>query len=464
MRTLVQLILLSLLLVSCTVFKSRETRSARKIRHEVAHSAVFSNGFTGFTLMDPGTGKTLADFNGNRYFLPASNTKIFTLATCLKVLGDSVPGLKATTFKDGTETINYLKPTGDPTFLHPYFKDWQPVYQFLVNLSGPATLDFNNFNDTRLGPGWAWDDYSEGYSAERSAMPIFGNVMTIQKKDSSWALYPFNHLDKWGWNLMQEGTINDLPSYSNPLRSAESNEIYIPSQENFTKGFSKDIPFRTAAFVINDMLRDTIQKSNISTIRSFTKEEEIEEKERIPEDLKWRTLYSTPVDTVLRRMMHHSDNLIAEQMLLVCAGVKFNLLKQDTVINWMIDSTLTVLAQRPRWVDGSGLSRYNLMTPQSMAQVLLKLWQEQPHERLLSLFPAGGVNGTIVDWYAGKAGKPYVFAKTGGMTGVQCLSGYVVCKSGKVLIFSFMHNNFVGSRRPWKTEMQRILELIHERF
>ena len=96
--------------------------------------------------------------------------------------------------------------------------------------------------------------------------------------------------------------------------------------------------------------------------------------------------------------------------------------------------------------------------------MLLKLWREQPHERILSLFPAGGISGTISDWYAGKDGKPYVFAKTGGMGGVQCLSGYVVCNSGKVLIFSFMHNNFVGGSRDWKLEMQRLLEQIHERF
>lgn len=177
-----------------------------------------------------------------------------------------------------------------------------------------------------------------------------------------------------------------------------------------------------------------------------------------------KVLYSAPLDTVLRRMMHQSDNFIAEQMLLVCAGQKFDILQQDTIIKWMLDSVLTTLPQRPRWVDGSGLSRYNLISPRDLAQVLLKLWKEQPRDYLLSLFPAGGVNGTVADFYKGKNGKPYVFAKTGGMSGVHCLSGYVVCKSGKTLIFSFMHNNFVGSNRAWKEEMQRVLEMIWEKY
>lgn len=177
-----------------------------------------------------------------------------------------------------------------------------------------------------------------------------------------------------------------------------------------------------------------------------------------------KVLYSTPLDTVLRRMMHQSDNFIAEQMLLVCAGQKFDILQQDTMIKWMLDSVLTSLPQRPRWVDGSGLSRYNLISPRDLAQLLLKLWKEQPHEFLLSLFPAGGASGTVADWYKGKNGEPYVFAKTGSMSGVHCLSGYVVTKRGKMLVFSFMHNNFVGSNQAWKEEMQRILEMIWGKY
>jgi D-alanyl-D-alanine carboxypeptidase/D-alanyl-D-alanine-endopeptidase (penicillin-binding protein 4) len=204
-------------------------------------------------------------------------------------------------------------------------------------------------------------------------------------------------------------------------------------------------------------------QGNFSKLLSDTLKVEIEELtgfefEYVPNN--WHTFYSAPLDTVLRRMMYQSDNFIAEQMLLVCAGQKFDILKQDTMIKWMLDSVLTNLPQRPRWVDGSGLSRYNLISPKDLSLVLLKLWNEQDHAYLLSLFPAGGMNGTVSGWYKGKNGKPYVFAKTGGMSGVTCLSGYVVTARGKTLIFSFMHNNFVGSNKEWKAEMQRILESI----
>jgi serine-type D-Ala-D-Ala carboxypeptidase/endopeptidase (penicillin-binding protein 4) len=464
MRTPVHFFILALVLSSCTIFKSRDTRSALKVKSAVACSPVFSKAFTGFTLLDPVTGKTLTDYNGYKYFTPASNTKVFTLATCLEVLGDSVPGLKATTYKEGSETINYLKPTGDPTFLHPEFAAWQSVFQFFKYCSGPTTLDLNHFNAGRFGPGWAWDDYNEDYSPERSPMPIFGNAIKIQKIDSAWQFFPLNDSDNWGWNLMREGTIKDLPNYKAPLREERSNIVYLSKDMLIRPGFSAQIPFLPKPNVVQLLLNDTTGKNNISIQESYFKEEEQAVDNLIPKTLIWQTIYSTPIDTVLRRMMYQSDNFIAEQMLIVCSSTKFDLLQQDSIIKWMLDSVLTSLPQRPKWVDGSGLSRYNLMTPQSIAQVLQKLWTTQPHERILSLFPTGGVAGTLSNWYAGKDGKPYVFAKTGSMGGVHCLSGYVICKSGKTLIFSFMNNNFVGSNRAWKVEMQRILEKIRLLF
>lgn len=445
-------------LVSCVTSRRSERCFSKKIRKEVEHSDVFNRAFTGFALLDPETGKTLVDVNGSKYFTPASNTKILTLATCLEVLGDSVPGIKISKSGEGNDAYYLFKPTGDPTFLHPMFKEWQPVFHFFEKC-GPAEFDLDVFQDTRFGPGWAWDDYNEGYSPERSAMPIFGNVRTIRKKDGVWHHLPFDDGDRWGWNLVRRNDIKDLPDSGEPLREEKSNIIYIPPGETLPDGYMKNIPFLTShEFALYDLLRDTLGSGHVTTNLSFFREK------KGGDSLSWRTLYSTPLDTALRRMMYQSDNFIAEQLLLLCAGQKFDILQQDTMIKWMLDSALTNLPQRPRWVDGSGLSRYNLISPRDLSLVLLKLWKEQPRAYLMSLFPAGGMNGTVSGWYSGGNGKPYVFAKTGSMSGVHCLSGYVVTERGKTLIFSFMHNNFVGSNKAWKQEMQRVLELIHDTY
>ena len=411
---------------------------ARRIQREVKKSPIFNRAFTGFTLMDPETGHILADVNGDHYFTPASNTKILTLYTCLKVLGDSVPGLEYQTVQQDRHSTIVIKPSADPTFLHPRFQAWQAPFFFLKNRPDSILL-FQQPEIERFGPGWAWDDYPYGFQPERSTFPMYGNVVRLNKNEDVLDIQPpfFKH------------DFVELPYYLVPpelKRSEFENQWLVPLID--IKINERGLPFThvNPARLLSDTLGKPVGETSNYAFKN--------------EQNSWQTRYSTPLDTVMRRMMHQSDNFIAEQMLLVCAGKKFNVLEQDTLIQWMLDSVLTDLSQRPKWIDGSGLSRYNLMTPQSIATVLLHLWREQPHDALLSLFPAGGVDGTLSDWYGGKDGKPYVFAKTGSMSSVTCLSGYVRTRRGKVLIFSFMNNHFVGSSREWKVEMQRMLERL----
>src|SRR5690606_33839696 len=121
---------------------------------------------------------------------------------------------------------------------------------------------------------------------------------------------------------------------------------------------------------------------------------------------------------------------------------------------YMLEHDLSDLTQPPKWVDGSGLSRYNLFTPESMVQVLNKMYDEFPKDRLFSLFPVGGVSGTLENWYPGNP-EPYIFAKSGSLSNNYNLSGYLITKSGKTLIFSFMNNHYLESTTGVKNHMQR---------
>ena len=147
----------------------------------------------------------------------------------------------------------------------------------------------------------------------------------------------------------------------------------------------------------------------------------------------------------------------------MCSEVLFDTIDIGRLIDTVQNQLMPGLPDRFRWVDGSGLSRYNLFTPRSLVHILALLRQKYPQERLFDLFPAGGQSGTVKKWYAGPDG-PFVYAKTGTMSNKHCLSGYLLCKSGRLLIFSFMHNNYPKNSRPYKEEMQRILLDIHKRY
>jgi len=147
--------------------------------------------------------------------------------------------------------------------------------------------------------------------------------------------------------------------------------------------------------------------------------------------------------------------------MLMCAQKLYGEQNADLAIQYARDSLLAESPDELVWRDGSGLSRYNLFTPRSIVHLLDHLYKELKPGRLKSILPAGGVSGTIENWY-GHGNDPYVFAKTGTLSNKHCLSGLIVTKRGKNYLFSFMNNNYINGSSEVKREMEKVLEWIYD--
>jgi len=169
------------------------------------------------------------------------------------------------------------------------------------------------------------------------------------------------------------------------------------------------------------------------------------------------TIYSQPTDTLLRNMMYRSDNFYADQCLEMVSQVLLKKMDEQAVIQELLKKDLSDLPQTPRWVDGSGLSRFNQFTPEDMIKVLNKIKEEQPWERITGIFAPAGT-GTL-KMYKTKNG-PFIYAKSGSLTGVVCLSGYVYSKDKKWLTFSIMINNHNASGAVLRKRIEAFLERL----
>ncbi|MBR9922726.1 MAG: D-alanyl-D-alanine carboxypeptidase [Bacteroidetes bacterium] len=400
---------------------------------------LFPESFTGFILMDPESGKILEEYNSERYFTPASNIKLLTFYTALQLLEDPLPVFDVYEFG----FYYYLRGAGFPLFAFPDAQWAEPAMarSLLALDSDTIYICLDNMSDTPYGPGWAWDDRFYGFQTERTPISIYRNCLTLTRETpiSQMRLFPP------AFEVQRSATVNTI------YRDPEKNLFLLPPSIDTISELNLQIPFKADGESLAQLLQQRIGKP-------------IRAKETLPlSALKQSTLYSAvSVDSLYRRMLQDSDNHLAEQLLLLSSRKLGNQLSVEKTIQYSLENYLYFLPQPPHWVDGSGLSRYNLVTPRSMAVLLQKIWQEVEEDRLLDLFPAGGESGTIKDWYEGDF-EPYVFAKTGTLRNHHCLSGYIRTKKGKLLVFSFMHDNFPGPSSSVKKPMEKVLRDIYER-
>lgn len=403
-------------------------------------SKAFHQSHTGFALYDPAKKSMVCEYQSHKYFTPASNTKLYSFFAGKKILGDSLPALKYFVRNDSL----FFTGTGDPSFLNLDLEGQHRTYQFLASRKEKLFYVPAQYEGERFGYGWAWDDYSYYFSAEKSAFPIYGNIVRFNytKENKSLDIVP-SYFEQ---SLLVDTTVTEG---SRLYRQQEENRfMFYPSVR--PRDFSDDIPFRYSDKLMLELLSDTLKKEvKLLTGVSFDRK-------------KTKMFYSMPSDSLYKRMLQVSDNFMAEHILLMCSSVLSDTLSTDRAIAFVKDSLLADVPDEPVWVDGSGLSRYNLFTPRTMISLLIKINAEVPDSTLFELLPAGGKSGTIRNWY--KADKPYIFAKTGTLSNNHCLTGYLITADNKKLLFSFMHNNYPTYSTPVKEAMEKILWKIHETY
>ncbi|HRE63115.1 MAG TPA: D-alanyl-D-alanine carboxypeptidase [Ferruginibacter sp.] len=453
---------------SCSVSKQINKQARQYLFSDTA----IQHGHIGISIFDPSTGKYIYHHNADKYFIPASNTKLFSMYAAMKYLGDS---LEAAQYSILGEDI-VIEPTGDPSFLNSEFTN-QPLLSFLKQNGKTIVINWGNFLDENWGKGWAWNDYPYYYMAEKSAMPMYGNIAKFysiddsvratinHSKPASYIVQPSLFSNPAYWSSQKFQIPNEIVTDFVRLNSAQPKTYFSVKKDlnenifNISLSYQKEklqeVPFTADAQTTMLLLTDTIKKSVVSAAQYF--------KGNVPAELKnnFKPIFSQPTDSILKPMMHRSDNFFAEQILLMAGNKLFGHLSTEWTIDSLLKTDLKDLPQKPRWVDGSGLSRYNLFTPQSFVWLLHKTKKEFSWERIKNILPTGG-EGTLKNYYV--SDTPYLFAKTGTLSNNCALSGYLITKKNKVLIFSVLANNYSTGATPVRKAVEKFLKWVRENY
>lgn len=429
-------LLFVVLLASC----SQQKIIGRAAKRDILTNPALLAAHVGISIYEPATGKRWYDYNGEKYFVPASNIKIATCYLAMKYLGDSLPGIRYSLDIKGQDTAVVIFPTGDPTFLHADFPT-QPVYNYLYNNRQKLLWQELAKEFAAWGAGWAWDDFHDDYMAERSVFPIYGNLVKILKENGQFYVTPGFFADK----------IKTKPVGVGGLKRAFEENIFYLDTTGATSRLS--IPFKTEQSIL-PLIGDTLKYPQDKRVKPA------EQGSHLKRD-NYFTIYSQPTDSVLKPMMHRSDNFFAEQLLLMVSNERLGMMNDKKIIDTTLKTDFSGLPQKAGWVDGSGLSRYNFFTPADFVFMLGKIKDEFGMERVRSIFPAGG-KGTLSGYYQSAANN--IYAKTGTLSGVVALSGYLYTTKGKELIFSILVNNHQSSASHVRRAIEKFLESIRRNY
>ena len=418
----VKIILLPLLFSSCQLIQKSSLKSnVKSISNEVAN---LPKSFTGLSVYDLDQNQYLIKINDDHYFTPASNTKILTLAAYLNLHLTNIPSF----YYQKIENQLHLIPLGDPTFLHPEFEE-QPGYTSLTSLLSDFLILHPPLHPiTHYGPGWSWDDYNYYFQLERSWMPIFGNRVNVQ-------------------STLDEITIS--PSFFAPFVNVDADKKYRDPDYNIfnypIESLSEDknnyVPFKVNNELIKKLLIDTLPTNVILGL---------------PEALGKGTLIQGPLVTpILKKMMFKSDNFLAEQLLINAQRVQ-GYETQKTYLTYLKSSLFASLPDPLIWVDGSGLSVYNMNTPRNLVKALEIIFHMITWDEIIELFPDKFSDENI--------NNSFVYAKTGTLRHNQALSGYLITQSGRKLAFSFMCNHYTVPPSKIRAETEKILLHIRDAY
>lgn len=386
----------------------------------------------GISIYEPATNKYWYNYQSDHFFTPASNMKIFSLYTGMLLLGDSLTAIKYLE----TDSVLYIQGTADPAFLHHDFT-YQPAFRLLQQTSKKIVLIPPTTQIPRFGNGWSWNDYADYYQSELNDFPMYGNVARLRHHGDSIYIVP----KMYNLTSYQDQQLSNLAV----KREERTNNFSIGYNKNILSAQEEEVPFITGSMAdLVLRLQDTLHKEITIASQPVAG---------------LQTMKGIPADSLFRPMMHRSDNFFAEQTLMMSAARLFDTISTPRMISYMLDHYLSGLPDSPNWVDGSGLSRYNLFSPRDFIYVLSAMYKAYPTDRLYHLFPTGG-KGTLKNYYR----EQFVHAKTGTLTGVVALSGYLVTKKKKTLVFSVLVNNHNNSASVVRREVERFLTQVYENY
>ncbi|MFN2528980.1 MAG: D-alanyl-D-alanine carboxypeptidase/D-alanyl-D-alanine-endopeptidase [Candidatus Baltobacteraceae bacterium] len=433
--------------VRASAWSTAQTAALSKDIDAIVRRPVLRGAHIGLLLMQTATGSVIYNRNADDEFMPASNFKLLVGSAALAKLGPSFT-FKTTIAGDGTNI--YLRGGGDVLLTA---KDLDAAAAALAaggmtHVAGNIITDASYFDAQRYGYGWSWDDLPFYYAPVVSALGLEDNIIHIYMRPGAAAGEPVLlriepktaavHIK----NLLVTGPPKSKDTSDISRSFDDWNTITLSGNYPLGEKESGDIfpavpdPAAYAGDVLLQALRahgitveGTVQPGITAAATSVLWTHESEPLAQLLEDFWWP-----------------SDNLVGE-VLLKTLGAKFRgtpgndengiAVENDYLKSIGIDPATVSIT------DGSGLSHYDHITPRDLTTILQSDWNSANRDVAVNALPLSGVRGTLKSSYLKTAAAKNVYAKTGSISHVRTVSGFIRTQHHGIVTFSFMLDDYM---------------------
>jgi len=416
----------------------------------------------GIMIQSMKTGKILYQRHANQLFTPASVQKMLTATAALNYLKPSFTFrtellTRGKIVRHTLEGNLFIKFTGDPELTSKQLK--KLIHQLhqhgIQRITGRIYIDATAYGNVPYPPGWIWDDLSYSFAAPLMTTIINHNYFTLTLKTPG---------SKKRHPLIETDLPMNIASFTNELTVVNSPQKNCPIgiyshchnhyvlrgcyyrrwKQQIRQIAIRDMP-RYATVLVHDFLAtDHIRYRGSIAFKPSPKSAHIIAQH-----------FSPPLKKIVKRMLKESDNLTTDSLLKKLGETYF----QDRG-TWQNSLRALKKLLKPSGVnfkktlinDGAGLSRYNLLSPKQLSKILYYAYHNKRVRRpFIQSLPIAGRDGTLEYRMQdlGKGGR--VHAKTGSMTGVTALAGFIRTKHIGTISLVIMVNGFVKPRKPYIT-------------
>ena len=413
--------------------------------------------------------QSLYSRDSDKYFIPASNLKLLLAASALQQLGANY---RIRTPIYGTDSgLLRLVGRGDPSLTDVQLT----ALARQLKLTGVRQLtylavDKGDRTDDIINPDWEWGDIQADYGAPIGSLIINQNAVTLQLLPQQIG-QPLRLV--WG-DPIAATQWQSVDNQSVTVKPGEPTEVELNRDLSGILHLSGRLsinspPESVSLAVINPAenfvqhLRQVLLIEGIKDNRSRVRLNIVEVQKQLANAPEIAAINSPPLSQLLVEANLNSNNLYAEALLRTL-GSKVNSFDSNAQTGLIVaKQALTNLGVDPKgyvMADGSGLSRHNLVSPDAIAQTLTAMASSQYAAVYKASLPVAGVSGTLVNRLKNTPAQGVVSAKTGTMSGVLALSGYINAPNYEPLVFSIIINQSNQSSATIRQAVDEVVLLL----